>query len=103
MPEWLISLLSTLLGSGLGFLGAIKIDRIITNTKGIEERRSILGLTLGALKHNKELLVQMKNEITIPAIQFYSFDLPILEAVSSRLYDILNPEICRRIDYLRYE
>jgi hypothetical protein len=97
-------LISSIIGAGLGVYGALKIYNFTSEKETKSKESELLKLITDTLNKNKDLVLQMKSEISPQYVIFYNVDLTILDAVTSIKYQVIKDiELNRQIDNARYE
>jgi len=101
--EFFGSLLATIIGVMVGIPVALWVDRKIAMRHRKEEASRVLLALKDEIKHNHDLLKQIKREIPV-SVLFYTLDLSTWQATSEkRLDSIENYELLREISHLYYE
>ncbi len=102
--DFIVNLVSTAIGACLGFLGAWYLEKRREN-KEKRERFNLLRESLcNVLKHNKELLEQLREEVRPDYVVFYHIDLLALKETQILKYEGFdNSIIAQKIDRVRYE
>lgn len=101
--DFVLNLLSTLIGVLIGIPAALWIDRLTSTHHQREDAKRILTALNDELQHNLGLLKQMKKELRDNVI-FYDLDLGAWQAITSKgLESIQNYDLVRRISSVYYE
>jgi hypothetical protein len=96
------NLVATLVGVAGGFPVALGIERWIGSRRKGEEATVICSVLHDALNHNLELLRQMEGELP-SLVPTYGFDVDALIAVSPRLYEFFDADVCTTVYKVKYE
>jgi len=107
--------LATVLGVLVGIPVALCLNRFLTRRQESREtskqqvlatqrRHQLLQILREALQKNRDLVLQMEQELRPKTLIFYNVDTQLLEATSSIKYEILDElELSRLLDSIRYE
>jgi len=107
--------LATLLGVLVGIPIALWLNRLLTRWQesrktsqeqalAAQQRRQLLQMLREALQKNRDLILQMEQQLRSKTVIFYNVDTQLLDATSSIKYEILDDlELSRLLDSIRYE
>jgi hypothetical protein len=103
MGEPWLTLLGTFLGALLGVFSGLAVNHAWSKQADHARRTQLKAVLRSAVDHNADLLVMIETVMGKGGFPTFNVDLPLLESTASLKYELLDADLCREIDRLRYE
>jgi hypothetical protein len=97
------SLLGTFIGALLGIPAGFWVYRWSSRHADRERRTQLLSSLQQAVKHNIDLVGEVEKWIGQEEYRYFNVDLTLLESTASLKYELLDIDLCREIDHVRFE
>jgi hypothetical protein len=103
MLDLINDILGTFLGALLGIPAGLAVNHAWQYYADRDRRRQLLDAITRSVNQNDYLVGQVEDWLNKGGAPYFNMDMPLLESTSSLKYELLDVELCQKLDHLRFE